>query len=137
MLSHKRPWIGRGEQRTLGLFLEKEKRYLRCYLSITECHWIHLLLFCCHNTRVEGGRIINYIDTKAKCRHLKKLTCTGTWRKVFIRVFIDWRYSQSCWYVRPSSLPSLRCVNKYTLYTYTVCWGGGGWSGVKVSHNLF
>jgi hypothetical protein len=26
---------------------------------------------------------INYIDTKAKCRHLKKLTCKGTLRQVF------------------------------------------------------
>jgi hypothetical protein len=30
---------------------------------------------------------INYIDTKAKCRHLKKLTCKGTLRQVFIRVY--------------------------------------------------
>ncbi len=27
---------------------------------------------------------INYIDTKAKCRHIKKLTCKGTLRQVFI-----------------------------------------------------
>ncbi len=50
--------------------------------------------------------------------------------------FIDWRYSQSCWYFRPSfvnccpspllsgsTLP-LPCVNKYTEYTYSVCKGG-------------
>jgi hypothetical protein len=30
--------------------------------------------------------LINYIDTKAKCRHLKKLACKGTLRQVFIRV---------------------------------------------------
>jgi hypothetical protein len=30
-----------------------------------------------------------YMDTKAKCRHLKKVTCKGTLRQVFIR-FIDW-----------------------------------------------
>ncbi len=30
--------------------------------------------------------LINYIDTKAKCRHLKKWTCQGTLRQVFIRV---------------------------------------------------
>jgi hypothetical protein len=53
--------------------------------------------------------------------------------------FIDWRYSQSCWYFWPSfvnccpynlltvQLPSpLSCVNKYTVYTNTVCVGGGG-----------
>jgi hypothetical protein len=28
--------------------------------------------------------LINYIDTKEKCRHLKKLTCKGTLRQVFI-----------------------------------------------------
>ncbi len=28
--------------------------------------------------------LINYIDTKAKCRHRKKLTCRGTLRQVFI-----------------------------------------------------
>ncbi len=54
--------------------------------------------------------------------------------------FIDWRYSQSYWYFRPSFVnccpsnflsgstllpPSpLPCVNKYTVYTYTVCKGG-------------
>jgi hypothetical protein len=27
---------------------------------------------------------INYVDTIAKCRHLKTFTCKGTWRQVFI-----------------------------------------------------
>jgi len=36
--------------------------------------------------------LINYIDTKAKCRHLQKITGKGTLQQVFI----DWRYSQSC-----------------------------------------
>jgi hypothetical protein len=31
--------------------------------------------------------LIKYIDTKAKCRHLKQLTCKGTLRQVFIRVY--------------------------------------------------
>jgi hypothetical protein len=55
--------------------------------------------------------------------------------------FLDWRYSQSCWYFIPSfvnccpsylffssappPLPPLPCVNKFTEYTYTVCKGGG------------
>jgi hypothetical protein len=30
---------------------------------------------------------INYIDTKAKCCHLKKLTCKGSLRQVFSRVY--------------------------------------------------
>jgi hypothetical protein len=49
--------------------------------------------------------------------------------------FIGWRYRQSCWHFRPalrtiapltfslvSSLPP-----KYTVHTYTVCKGGGGY----------
>ena len=28
--------------------------------------------------------LINYLDTKTKCRHLKKFTCKGTLRQVFI-----------------------------------------------------
>jgi hypothetical protein len=30
---------------------------------------------------------INYIDIKAKCRHLKQLTCKGPLQQVFIRVY--------------------------------------------------
>jgi hypothetical protein len=68
----------------------------------------------------------------------KKLICTGTLRQV-LPEFIDWRNSQSCWYFRPSFVnwcpspllfgltlpPPLPCVNKYTVYTYTVCTGYG------------
>jgi hypothetical protein len=35
---------------------------------------------------VQNG-LIYYVDTKAKCRHLKKITCKGTMRNVFIRVY--------------------------------------------------
>ena len=31
--------------------------------------------------------LINCIDTKAKCRHLKKMTCKGLLRQVAIRVY--------------------------------------------------
>jgi hypothetical protein len=31
-----------------------------------------------------GHGLINYIDTKAKCRHLKKISSDGTLRQVFI-----------------------------------------------------
>jgi hypothetical protein len=31
--------------------------------------------------------LINYLDTKAKCRPLKKFTCKGTLQLVFIRVY--------------------------------------------------
>jgi hypothetical protein len=40
--------------------------------------------------RAEEGQVhglINFMNTKAKCRHLKKLTCTGTLRQVFIGVY--------------------------------------------------
>jgi hypothetical protein len=37
--------------------------------------------------------LINYIDIKAKCGHLKNLPVKG-----FCGRFIDWIYSQSCWY---------------------------------------
>jgi hypothetical protein len=86
---------------------------------------------------IQNYRLINNIDTKVKCRRLKNLTSKESLGKVFI----DWRYSQSCCYFRlsfvnccpynllygstqpPSPLP---CVNKYTVYTYTVCKRGGG-----------
>ncbi len=48
----------------------------------------------------------------------------GTLQQVFIR---DWRYSQSCWYLRPSNLscgstlpPPFPSVNKYTVPVYSV-----------------
>ncbi len=58
---------------------------------------------------------------------------------IFNLWFIPWRYSQLCWYFRPSfvnncpcnllsswTLPTpLPCVNKYTVYPYTVCRGVG------------
>ncbi len=31
--------------------------------------------------------LINYIDTEAKCRHLKKLTCKGNLRQLFIKMY--------------------------------------------------
>ncbi len=42
-----------------------------------------------HIARIKGLEhgLINYVDTKAKCRHLKKLTCKGTLRQVFIKVY--------------------------------------------------
>jgi hypothetical protein len=70
----------------------------------------------------------------------KKLTYKGTCRQMFFRVY---RLEiQSGMLVRPSfvnccssnflsgttlPLSSLPCVNRYTVYTYTVCKGGGVW----------
>ncbi len=86
-------------------------------------------------------RLINYIETKAKGRHLKILTCKGTLRQVFIRVYrLEIQsvmlvfFDPALWTVAPLTfslvqLPPLLCVNKYTVYTYTVCKGGGGSGG--------
>ncbi len=46
-------------------------------------------------------RLINYIDTKAKYRHLKYWTVKGLCGRC-LSEFVDWRYSQSCWYFRTS-----------------------------------
>ncbi len=42
--------------------------------------------------------LINFIETKAKYRHLQKIDL----KRDFAAEFIDWRYSKSCWYFRPS-----------------------------------
>jgi hypothetical protein len=52
-------------------------------------------IHCCIMDFTQG--LIDYIDTKAKFRHLKKLTCKGTLQQV-LSEFKDWRDSQSCWY---------------------------------------
>jgi hypothetical protein len=52
-------------------------------------------------------RKIRFIEGNAKCRHLKKLTCEGTLRKVFI-----------C--LRPRTpAPYLHTVYMYTVYLFT------------------
>ncbi len=84
---------------------------------------------------------INYKDTKSKWRHLKILTCKGTLRQVFVRVYrleiqtvmlvfstqlcvLLPLYPSLCSTLPPPPLP---CVNMYTVYTYTVWKGGGIW----------
>jgi hypothetical protein len=98
--------------------------------------------------------LIHYKDTKATCRHLKIFTCKGTLRQLFIRVYtVDWRYSSSYWYFRPSfvnSCPSpllsgltlppapLSYVNKYTVYTKKQCvWGSGLQTNKHLSQSPF
>jgi hypothetical protein len=97
--------------------------------------WLYLLCLVIHTER-ENHELINYKDTKTKCGHLKK------WHVKGLNEFIDWIYSQSCWYFRPSfveSWPSnllpgsppllaptpLACVK--VQYIQTVC----GWEGVE------
>ncbi len=83
------------------------------------------------DTLVYNHGLINYKDNKTKC--LKKLTCEGTLRQVFIRVY---RHSQSCWYFRPSFMnycpsnllsrsPFLPFpVSKYSIYRQCVAGKG-------------
>jgi hypothetical protein len=72
-----------------------------------------------------GGtyELINYKDTKAKCRRLN-------WCLI---EFIDWRYSQSCWYFRPSfvnfypsNLPNPFPKSKYSKYRQCLAGRGVG-----------
>ncbi len=87
--------------------------------------------------------LTNYIDTKAKCRHLKNWRVKRLCGRC-LSEFIDWRYihswlvfsTQHCellplypslWFNSPPS--PLPCVNKNTVYTYTVCEGGIWGSG--------
>ncbi len=55
----------------------------------------------CQDNVLHG--LINYIDTKAKCRHRKKLTCKATLRQV-LSEFIGRSYSQLCWFFRLNSV---------------------------------
>jgi hypothetical protein len=65
---------------------------------------------------VPGHSLINYLDTKAKCRHLKKLTPKRTLRQVF----------DAPSYMTPSP------PHPYTLYTCTVhIHAGKGEGGVE------
>ncbi len=84
-------------------------------------------------------RLINFIDTTAKCRHLKKLTRKGTLR--FIRVYrLEIQsvmlvfstqlcellpLSPSLWFNSLLPCPPSQ-VNKYTVYMHTVWKNGGG-----------
>ena len=80
--------------------------------------------------------LINYIDTTAKCRHLKILTFKGTFRQVFIRVYrleiqsVMLVFSTQLCELLPL-LPSLwfNCppfpVSKYSIYRQ--CVAGRGW----------
>jgi hypothetical protein len=81
--------------------------------------------------------VFNFIDTNANCHHLNKFTCKGTLRQVFSKVYrleiqsVILTFSTQLCELLPLS-PSLwlnfplPCVNKYTVYTFTVCKGGMG-----------
>ncbi len=86
-------------------------------------------------------RLINYIDTKAKCCHLKTITCKGTLRQGFIKVYKLEIQSVTLVFFRPSfvaccpsnllsrsTLPSPFPVLINILYTRK---GGGGIRGLR------
>ncbi len=92
--------------------------------------------------------LINSIDNKADCRHLKKLNCKGTLRQgVYQNLYTGEAVSHigifdpAVWTVALLTfslvqLPPLPCVNKYTVYTYTVCKGGEWGSGPQTDKQL-
>jgi hypothetical protein len=84
---------------------------------------------------------INYYRNQSKMSSYKKNWSVKGLIGRCSSEFTDWRYSKSFWYFRPSfvnccpsnllscsTLPPLplRCVTKYTVYTYTVCGSGYG-----------
>ncbi len=84
-------------------------------------------------------KLINYMDTKAKCRHLKKMNCKGTLRQVFIKIYrleihsVMLVFRPSFVNCCPSNIlsgstlrppPPLPCQSK--VYT-DIVWLGGGW----------
>ena len=83
--------------------------------------------------------LINYIDTKANCRHIKKITCKGTLWQAFIRVYrleiqsVMLVFSTQLFDLLPFS-PSLWLNSPPSP---TVCKGGGVWgSGPQTDKHL-
>ncbi len=71
----------------LGLFLaSNHTTYLRNLLLVPG-KWLRARLQSNLTTTHHSRWLINYIDTKPKCRHLKKFNCKETLRQVFIRVY--------------------------------------------------
>ncbi len=58
--------------------------------------WVWLL-FWIRTVPLHHG-LVNYMDTKAKCRHPKNWPVKGLCGRCSSE-FIDWRYSQPCWYI--------------------------------------
>ncbi len=81
--------------------------------------------------------LINYIDTKAKWLHIKKLSCNGTLLQVFIRVYrleiqsvmlvfstqlVNFCPLPSLWFNSP---PFPVWISILYMYTYRACKGAG------------
>ncbi len=98
--------------------------YARRYTfqQLSEVYKVHLVWISwdsanVNNTLTVGPmrRKIRLIEGNAKCRHLKKLTCKGTLRLVFI-----------CLRPRNPYLPPLQTVYLYLLYSILIYTGKGG-----------
>jgi hypothetical protein len=109
------------------------------YLSLTDPDYIWRMFI--HKRMLEHG-LITYINIKEKCRHLKKLTCKGTLRQVFIRIYTGDTVGHvgiidpALWIVAlltislVQHLPPLPCVKCLLYYTYTACKRGGEGFGI-------
>jgi hypothetical protein len=53
----------------------------------TQSLLLNMYICVCPEGDTQHHGLINYIDTKAECRHLKKLICKGALRQVFIIVY--------------------------------------------------
>jgi hypothetical protein len=84
-----------------------------------------------------GHGVTNYIDTKAKCCHLKNWPLKGLCGKG-VSEFIDWRksiFDPALWTVPPLTFSPIQLpyppfpvwISIHTVYTYKVCLGGGGY----------
>ncbi len=132
-------------------------------LTLRKCGHYTVLRENCSLTKGQllTRRKIRIIEGNAKCRRLKKLTYIGTLRQVLISVYwleianvlsafshvgiFDpalWMWSvlspvaplPSLWFFSPP-VP-FPCVNKYTVYTHTVCGGGYGVCGPQADKHL-
>jgi hypothetical protein len=89
---------------------------LFCFMSCQQAHVSRAKLLYQEKGGGEHG-LINYTDTKAKCRHLKNITSYGLCGRC-----------SSVWGPLPSYelIPTpLHTVYVYTVYLFTQRWGGG------------
>ncbi len=77
----------------------------------------------CHTGERVVRRKIRLIEGNAECHHLKRLTCRGTWREVFLSV----------WGPEPHAPPLKHCTRVYSILIHTgkVGWGES-WTKEKV-----
>jgi hypothetical protein len=109
-------------------------------ITFTNVFFSEEIAVLCNLYRAKHG-LINCVDIKAKCRYLKKLSCEGTLRQLFIRVYrleiqsFMLNFRPSLWTVAPQTfflvqfsppLSPLPCVKVQCVQT--VC----GWERVGV-----